>query len=313
MSIFAKSKKSVSLLLEQGSLKSVKQAKDLTNNQVRFCRDLYSELARQRDEIHDELMAVLNQSSKTGFKIFQWQRALKYQHSLHPLCTLGSVNWVGGRFNAGSDIANSIPILHALYLAIDKDTALQEHLSQIEDKMDLSAREIALTAPNSETIVSVSGYLERYFDLTDESNLIELSKSLSNIKLPKKIINEAKKCNNPIPTIIKTASQYLDTFLDPNWRLLPAGYDCPSNSQIFGQLIASAGIQGILYPSKFTHKNCLAIFPKNFEENSSFLKLDDKPPLDNVPKEINGHNWKLCELPVKIFSSENINANNYVC
>lgn len=100
-----------------------------------------------------------------------------------------------------------------------------------------------------------------------------------------------------MPTTLKTPSQLLAAFLDPNWKLSPAGYDCPSNSQIFGRLIASAGIQGILYPSKFTGKNCLAIFPKNFEGNSSILKLDDKPHLDNVPKEINGHNWKLCELP----------------
>lgn len=310
MSIRTKPKKSVSILLEQGSLKSLKEANDLMNDQVRFNWSLYSELARQRNGIHDELVAVINRSSKSGFKISNWQRAIKYQYSLHPLCTLGSINWVGGSFNTGNDIANSIPTLQALYLAMDKDTALQEHLSQVEDKMDLSAREIALTSPNSETIVSISGFLDRYFDLTDENNLIEFARFLSKIKLPKRIIDEAKKLNNPIPTILKTPSQLLKAFLDPNWRLSPTGYDCPSNSQIFGQLVASAGIQGILYPSKFTGKNCLAIFPKNFEGNSSILKLDDTPPLDNVPKEINGHNWKLCELPYEIFNSEEITANH---
>ncbi|MDE2313913.1 MAG: hypothetical protein KGL04_07050 [Elusimicrobia bacterium] len=42
----------------------------------------------------------------------------------------------------------------------------------------------------------------------------------------------------------------------------------PISSQLFGQLAADAGIEGIVYPSKFSGKDCLAVFPQNFENES---------------------------------------------
>lgn len=83
MSIRSKPKKSVSILLEQGSLKSLKEANDLMNDQVRFNWNLYSELARQRNGLYDELVAVISRSSKSGFKISNWQRAIKYCFSTY--------------------------------------------------------------------------------------------------------------------------------------------------------------------------------------------------------------------------------------
>jgi hypothetical protein len=82
----------------------------------------------------------------------------------------------------------------------------------------------------------------------------------------------------------------------PEWRINPSRYDVPANSQIFGHLIHSAGIEGILYPSKFTKELCLALFPKNFVETESFFQMDDEPPHLKVPTRIDGTNWRLCEL-----------------
>ena len=55
--------------------------------------------------------------------------------------------------------------------------------------------------------------------------------------------------------------------------------DVPSSPQIFGQLVWEAGIEGILYNSKFSEKECLVIFPQNFDETcGSFVELDDPAP-----------------------------------
>jgi hypothetical protein len=62
----------------------------------------------------------------------------------------------------------------------------------------------------------------------------------------------------------------------------------------FGQLVAGVGIEGIVYLSKFTGKECVAVFPQNFEEiNESCIKLDDEPPTQVKIRQLNGQIWKL--------------------
>lgn len=66
--------------------------------------------------------------------------------------------------------------------------------------------------------------------------------------------------------------------LEPHWRAWCMQFDIPANCQIFGQLVASSGIEGILYPSKFSKKkNCLAIYPQNFD-SSSYVAIEGDMP-----------------------------------
>jgi hypothetical protein len=59
-------------------------------------------------------------------------------------------------------------------------------------------------------------------------------------------------------------------------------FDVPSNSQIFGELVCQAGIQGIIYRSTKTTGVCLAVFPNNLAAApSAYVEL--VPP---VPDEI---------------------------
>ena len=75
-------------------------------------------------------------------------------------------------------------------------------------------------------------------------------------------------------------------------------FDVPTTSQIFGQLVVEAGIEGILYSSKFTNKNCLAVFPQNFDETSgSFIQLDDETPAGVTIPRLDARVWK--EFDVK--------------
>lgn len=288
----------VQYLLEQGTLKGMSQAKEFTDKLLKYHWKYYSELACQRNEIQEDLKKILTQSCISNYEFNQWQRAVKYKYGLHPLSTVGSLQFIGGRFNTGLEVNSQIPSFAGLYIAKNKDTALQEHLGQQLNGSNpkLTPREIALTNPSSESIVSVSGKLDKVFDLTNVGNLDLFIRVIKKFTLSKELIQAAKQLSVPNPGIIKTSKVLLENLLIPNWRDWPDNYDVPANSQIFGHLVYSAGIEGILYPSKFTNMLCLTIFPNNFPGTDSFIIIDDDVPHEKVPKRIDANNWRICDL-----------------
>ena len=67
-----------------------------------------------------------------------------------------------------------------------------------------------------------------------------------------------------------------------NWKNSISMYDDPPPSQIFGQLVKSCGIEGLLYSSVQSRNKrnkhggkCLALFLENFEESDSFVEVVD--------------------------------------
>jgi hypothetical protein len=128
------------------------------------------------------------------------------------------------------------------------------------------------------------------------NTFVELTKKF---KLSPALKESAKRLGLHEPTIVRRSKELLDTLLREDWRKPPMIGDVPANSQIFGQLIYQAGIEGILYPSRLTGKDCLAIFPNNFAVTSSYITLDDEPPHANVPSRIDSTNWRVCELSAK--------------
>lgn len=287
-------KKTNSYLVELDNPQIIQASRKRTNDLLKYHWQHYSELARQRSAIQDQIQQALIQTA-IPYEISQWQRAVKYKYGLHPLSTVGSLSFIGGRFNTGKGVNSEVPFFPGLYLAQNKDTALQEHLGQIPNE-HLTPREIALTNPSSETIVSVSGKLDKVLDLTDPDTFTPLIQLIKNFKFSKELKATAKKLKLQDSRIIKTPEALLETFLDPNWRTSPSRYDIPANSQILGHLVYSAGIEGILYPSKFTGQLCLVVYPKNFVNTDSFIMLDDEAPHEKVPTKINGSNWRLSDL-----------------
>jgi hypothetical protein len=55
--------------------------------------------------------------------------------------------------------------------------------------------------------------------------------------------------------------------------------------------VANAGIEGILYPSKFTNKKCLAIYPQNFD-SQSFIIVDGDAPVGATSR-LDANGWTL--------------------
>jgi hypothetical protein len=98
------------------------------------------------------------------------------------------------------------------------------------------------------------------------------------------------------PSVITSAASLHKSLLNPNWRHVATLCEIPANSQIFGQIVMQAGIEGILFPSKLTGKDCLAIFPGNFIGGLSNIQIDDEPPSTLVgPAKVDASNWEACE------------------
>ena len=290
----------VEYLLEQGTLQDMRAAKDRTAALLKYNWEYYSELALQRSQIQDELTKALIQPCISNYRFDKWQRAVKWKYGLHPLSTLGSCTYIGGRFNTGSDVNSEVPSFPALYLACDKDTALQETLGQMDvNGCGLTPRELALTNPQSEVIVSVSGVLEKVFDLRTAGSLKMFTALIKEFQLSNALKESAKFLGMSKPDVITQPNQLLETLLAGDWRVPPSMYDVPANPQIFGYLIYQAGIEGILYPSKLTSKDCLVVFPRNFAASSSNITFDDEAPHSKVPKRIDCTNWRVCELSAR--------------
>lgn len=291
-----KNKERMVYLLESGTVEGARKAKKILAERIEFEYAYYAELARQRSAIQDELRQSLIKTS-ISYEMTNWQRAVKYKYALHPLYALGSIEHIGGRFNMGKAINSEMPVFPGLYLAQDKDTALQEHLGQVAiPGAKLSAREIALTAPGSEAIVSVSGSLDKIVDLTKGNTLKEFVNLIKGFQISPRLMHRAKELNRGNCLIVKTELMLRNTLLAMNWRESPSNYDIPANSQIFGHLVYSAGIEGILYPSKFNGKSCLVAFPRNFVNTDSCIFLDDEPPHPGVPRKLDAANWRKSEM-----------------
>lgn len=295
--VVSQKKTTSNYLLEAGTLNGLKASKQRTKALLKFYWNGYAELAHQRSLIADHLYESLIQTS-ISYELNHWQRAVKYEYGLKPLSTVGSLQFTGGRFNTGRDVNSEVPVFPALYIAENKETALQEHLGQepIVSNSKLTPLELTLTNPSSETIVSISGKLDKVFDLTRLNTLVPFVELIKNFHISKSLQREARKLRVPAPNIIKTPEQLTDSLLLSTWRAEPTSADIPAPSQVFGHLVYSAGIEGILYQSKFTKKLCLALFPRNFSKTDSYIKLDDRTPHSTVTTKIDAQNWRETEL-----------------
>ena len=281
-------------LLDTFTLDQLESTKHYSDALCKYHWEFYSELALQRAAVADSISAAIISKSLSTFAFPHWQRTVKYVYSLSPLASIGSVKNGGGRFNIGNIDENRFPTFQALYIAEDKETALSEALGQSKSGV-LNSTQLALTNPESITVLSVSGEVESVFDLTNSSSLTNLIHVISHFRASDRLWREARRLKLPPPETVGSADLLLESFLDPNWRAFPQVVDVPANSQIFGQLARSAGCGGVLYLSKMTGRKSLALFPDNFQESKSFVQLDDATPSPSVISRIDQSNWQLSQ------------------
>lgn len=279
---FSSKKTSPSLImLDHFSIKDIEKWAAFKDRFLKYYWDYHNALAYQRSQMADDIRRSLLDAAQKSFKFERWQRAVKYQYALKPLSVAGSLVDPGGRFNIGDINPVQFPLFPSLYLAADKGTALQELLSQkIDAKKTASVLDpfdFALTSKDSIALVSLSGSLSSVINLKDQQRLQAFVDLIKVFSISDDLLKIAKSIGQKEPELIRTVPKLIDSLMDPNWRLWPMQFDVPVASQIFGQLVADAGIEAIVYTSKFTGQDCLAVFPQNFEEDS-FVELDDPAP-----------------------------------
>lgn len=275
--------------LESGRVSDIVNSKKLYEELVEFHWRYYSELAFQRKNIREQLNASLRNAA-TAFEFSQWQRIVRYKYSLDPLSAKGSLSDPGGRFNIGAIDPTRYPMFPALYLAADKGTAFAEVLGRDKSAELLTPEELALTKPDSISAVSVSGRLDAILDIRGLNNLAQFVNLIKAFRLSRSLVVEARRLGLPLQ-LIATVAELKRVLMVDNWRNWPMLYDAPAGGQIFGGIAVDAGIEGILYESVLTGKKCLALFPQNFLNSSSYVELDDPVPSDAVRKRIDSGNF----------------------
>ena len=283
-------------LLEVTSEAEIEAQKKRAADELKYHWDLYSELAFQRAQHAHEIRDALA-SSSTPFEFRQWIRAVKFVYSLHPFCTLGSTRFDGGRFNVGSIDPQRYAKFGAIYVASDRDTALQELLGQVPPDADrnLTPQQIVLSSRTSTAEVAVNGVLDYVLDLRVPNVLDPFVAIIKDFEISSKVAEAAAALGLDPPGVLTNSAIVLESFLSKEWRKSPTVYNIPANSQIFGSLLVEAGVQGVIYPSKLTGKACIAIFPDAFAYSAARIELDGPMPHPNVPTPIDCSNYSDCE------------------
>ena len=284
---------SESFILDWFSVADISKWKDLNDKILRFHWDLQSNLAYQRSRVSDQLGKALLEAAEKNFSFSNWQRVVKYKHALESLSAKGSLIDPGGRFNVGDGNPSQFAPFPALYIASDKNTAFQETLSQkIEPGQEQHALDFSLANPSSIASVSLSGSISSIINLNQSERLQPFVNLIKDFSIPNHAKETAREMWRKELELVRTVSNLIAALLDPNWRHPPMQFDVPSASQIFGQLVNETGIEGILYPSKFTGKDCLVIFPQNFDDLSgSFIQLDDEAPAEVKIRRLDAKVW----------------------
>ena len=244
-------------------------------------------------QIIEQLRKALLNAAEGPLSFENWQRTVKYKYALEPLSARGSLRDPGGRFNIGEIDPIKFTPFPALYFAEGKDTALQEMLCHnFKPSSGLTPYDFALTKTVSITIVSISGILDRVINLNHPKKLKDFIDLIKNFKIPPHLFKAARKLKLPPPGLILTMANLMKFLLDSKWRAQPMQSDVPAAPQIFGQLVYESGIEGIVYPSKFTGNDCLAVYPKNFDGSTSYVQLDDDPPEGTKFKRLDSSTWR---------------------
>lgn len=288
--------------LEHASSDEIQKTAKINQKQNKFIRTWRDIAKQQRADNLEKLKISLLNNVVNNYPFTGWQRSVKYEYCLHPLCTVGSTKFLGGRFNFGENINDELTAYPSLYIAEDKVTAAHEHLSQnIQEhpnKDELSSLELALcSSQDSRAEVSVCGFLSRIIDLTNKATLVDFVNIIRNFKLPKEINAWAKGAHFEQRdfSLIRTIDRLFESILAPDWREIPLMFNYPANCQEFGELVMLSGIDGILYKSKFTGKKCLAIFTSNFINNDSYIEISGNLPSGVIVSRLDKTNYKLSE------------------
>lgn len=237
----------------------------------------FGELETQRIAHRAEIDEALRGIRGTAIDIDGWCRAIKLRYLLSPLSCVGSLR-TSGRFNFGSDIdegARFAPF-PALYIAKDRPTAMCELLQHTQNRNDvLSPEAFSMLPDESLGWLALRGKAHNIFDLTQPDNLKPFLQITRRFRFSTGYHKFERKLGFRRTAIVQTPAILMRSFMDPSWRTFPMYLDLPANSQVFGQLVAAAGFDGILYPSVRSGGQALVIYPRNLMASATDIAVTD--------------------------------------
>lgn len=271
------------VLLEQFSQRSLQQWLASARKLTELQSGLFFGLESARQQFSPELIEAIRANLVAGQAFDGWARIVDYRYCLMPLSVAGSLKGNGGRFNIGGSLNPAVfPPFPALYIAEDYPTAFRERFGSDTGLKShgLTAAELALRASASFTHVALRGQLELVIDISELRSLQLFAAVLRKFSLPDHIRRLSRQLGmRSPPFLVRSAGALQRQLLLPDWRVLPAQFDLPSNSQVFGRIAAAAGAHGILYPSaRHAGKQCLAMYPQNWKSSASYVEVRDGAP-----------------------------------
>jgi hypothetical protein len=252
------------------------QADDLQNYHYLWFYDL----ERQRAAQQSELQLALQSIPGIHVPLDGWGRAIDFKYSGLPLSCLGSLQWVGGRFNYGIDIDSSrYTPFPALYLGENMETVLREKngLLRGSNRAGLTADELALCSKTSVTWLAVAGSANNIFDLTKPENVKPFVDVIASFRLSNAVRGQESKLRLVPLRLVDTVAIFMETLMAENWRQYPTMWSTPANSQLLGHMLSHAGFEGVLFSSTITGKRNLAIFPRQLHQSESVIQVVDPP------------------------------------
>ena len=245
------------ILLDSFSIEDIHLWRAHLHRVMRFFSKFHGLLAGQRESRIARIHKALRGASEK-FEFAGWQRVVRSRHAAEPLSTRGSLLDPGGRFNIGDVNPREFKPFPALYVASDKRTALKEAFSQDMRKVAPGKElDFALAQPASILISSVSGRLRRVINVGSAAKLSGFLALVKDLAMPRRMADDAARFS---VKIIRNMAELQDALLKIDWRVWPMQFDVPSTSQIFGGMAAAAGLEGIVYPSRFDGHDCIAVF-----------------------------------------------------
>lgn len=250
----------------------------------------------QRRKKIESLKNAFNACLKPGgFKFTDYNRCVTSKYQNIPLSSKGSlISHKGGRFNIGR-LDAQFEAFPGFYIASNAETARSEAFqTDATKKSKYSSDTFALGhGEKSHSIARVHGHIERVIDLNSDQNLARIVKVLKKIAPSQQVLQLAQTMALPPRGSVTSIKQLTDQLFDRNWSYYPSNFGLPHNSQDFGALAREAGVQGLIYESKYGHGKCLVIFPENFEKcPHSFVQLTDEFPADTILR-MDQHNYHL--------------------
>jgi RES domain-containing protein len=263
--------------------------KKLSNDLDELNASLYFGVEPARRRLRSKLCDALKQTGGVALDLQRWARTVTYQYSLQPLSCAGSLQSVGGRFNAGFELDdNTLHPWPALYLAEDFETAYREkfQLASTDLTDGLKPEELALEHAVGLTTVFLNGRVENVFDMTSFVSLNSVGRIFRDVKIPKEASQLAKKLkiSDSHKIMIQNGQQLHTAIVKNNWRVWPMQFGIPAPSQTMAELIKAAGYEGILYPSSKGPGRCLAVFPENLSDASHLDLIGPAPSAATVTR-----------------------------